>query len=271
MAQLKDSYEALLLRRQGSRLYLTLHRPESKNSINPAMIASLNEVFDALKTDHSIKAVVMRGSGGVFCAGVDLKNMANMDAPKPATGKDPLATWNRGFGYLLEKITNTPQVVVAAIEGHALAGGFGLACCSDVAICTEDASFAMTETALGILPAQIAPFVAMRIGVPQTRHLTLTAARFKGAEAVRLGIGHYLVKDSAALDAKLEEVLKQIDKCAPKANAATKEIVLAVTRMPLHEVLDFASDKFAEARRGDEAPEGLKAFAEKRPPRWQLG
>ena len=134
MAQLKDSYEALLVRRQGSRLYLTLHRPESKNSINPAMIASLNEVFDALKTDHSIKAVVMRGSGGVFCAGADLKNMANMDAPKPATGKDPLATWNRGFGYLLVKITNTPQVVVAAIEGHALAGGFGLACCSDVAI-----------------------------------------------------------------------------------------------------------------------------------------
>ncbi|MGE0659165.1 MAG: enoyl-CoA hydratase/isomerase family protein [Reyranellaceae bacterium] len=271
MAQLKDKYETLLVRQQGARLYLTLNRPESKNSISPTMVAELNEVFDALKTRGDIKAVVMRGSNGVFCAGADLKNMADMDVAKPAAGKDPLAATNRRFGYLLEKITNTPQVVVAAIEGHALAGGFGLACCSDVAICTENASFAMTETALGILPAQIAPFVAMRIGVPQTRHLTLTAARFKGAEAVRLGIGHYLVKDSAALDAKLEEVLKQIDKCAPKANAATKEIVLAVTRMPLHEVLDFASEKFAEARRGDEAPEGLKAFAEKRPPRWQLG
>ena len=271
MAQLKDSYETLLLRRQGSRLYLTLNRPEAKNSITPTMVDELNQVFDALKDDRSIKAVIMRGAGGVFCAGADLKNMARADPPKPASGKDPIATDNRKYGYLLEKITNTPQVVVAAIEGHALAGGFGMVCCSDVAICTEDASFAMTETAIGILPAQIAPFVAMRVGVPQTRHLTLTAARFKGAEAVRLGIGHYLVKDSAALDIKLEEVLKQIDKCAPKANAATKEVVLAITRLPLHEVLDFASEKFAEARRGDEAPEGLKAFAEKRPPRWAVG
>ena len=97
----------------------------------------------------------------------------------------------------------------------------------------EGASFAMTETALGLLPAQIAPFVAMRIGVPATRHLTLTAARFKGAEAVRLGIGQYLVKDSGELDAKVEEVLKQIDRCAPMANARTKEIVLAITKMPL--------------------------------------
>ncbi len=270
MPQLKDKYETLLLRRQGARLYLTLNRPESKNSINPTMIEELNHVFDALKDDRSIKAVALRGADGVFCAGADLKNMASMNAPRPATGKDPIAVWNRGFGYLLEKITNTPQVVVAAIEGYALAGGFGLACCSDVAICTENAFFAMTETAIGILPAQIAPFVALRIGVPQTRHLTLTAARFRGAEAVRLGIGHYLVKDSAELETRLEEVLKQIDKCAPKANAATKEVVLAVTRMPLHEVLDFAADKFAEARRGDEAPEGLKAFAEKRPPRWAV-
>ena len=116
-------------------------------------------------------------------------------------------------------VNTTPQVVVAAVEGYAIAGGFGLLCVSDVAICTEDAGFAMSETAIGIVPAQIAPFVAARIGVPQTRHLALTAARFKGPEALRLGIVHHLVKDSAALDAKLEEILKQIDRCAPLANA----------------------------------------------------
>ena len=84
-------------------------------------------------------------------------------------------------------VNTTPQVVVAAVEGYAIAGGFGLLCVSDVAICTEDAGFAMSETAIGIVPAQIAPFVAARIGVPQTRHLALTAARFKGPEALRLG------------------------------------------------------------------------------------
>ena len=122
-------------------------------------------------------------------------------------------------------VNTTPQVVVAAVEGYAIAGGFGLLCVSDVAICTEDAGFAMSETAIGIVPAQIAPFVAARIGVPQTRHLALTAARFKGPEAYRLGIAHHLVKDAAALDARLEEVLKQIDRCAPLANALTKAVV----------------------------------------------
>ena len=118
------------------------------------------------------------------------------------------------------------------------------------------------------MPAQIAPFVAARIGISQTRHLTLTAARFKGPEAVRLGIGHYLVKDSAALDAKLEEVLKQIDRCAPLANALTKQIVMRVGTEPLSNTLDFASDCFAQARRSPEAAEGLRAFAEKRPAKW---
>jgi len=269
MAAFADKYETLLLRQQGARLYLTLNRPEAKNALNPTMINELNAVFDVLKTRHDLKVVIMRGSNGVFCAGADLKNMAKME-PKVPGQKDPIAVWNRGYGTFLEKATNTPQVLVAAIEGHALAGGFGLACVSDVAICTEDASFAMTETALGLLPAQIAPFVAMRIGVPQTRHLTLTAARFKGAEAVRLGIGHYLVKDSAALEVKLEELLKQIDRCAPMANARTKEIVLLVGKMPLPQVLDRAADLFAEQLRGDEAPEGLKSFAEKRPPKWAV-
>ena len=271
MAHLADKYEALLVRQQGQRLYVTLNRPESKNSLNPTLIGEMKSVFEALADRRDIKMVILRGAGGVFCAGADLKNMALDSGPVLQSGKDPIAVWNRNFGAFLEKVTNAPQVIVAAIEGYALAGGFGLACSSDVAICTEDATFAMTEVALGLVPAQIAPFVAMRIGVAQTRHLTLTAARFKGAEAVRLGIGHYLVKDSAALDAKIEEVCKQIDRCAPLALALTKQVVLAAQNMPLSDVLDFAADRFAEARRGPEAPEGLKAFAEKRPPKWAVG
>jgi isohexenylglutaconyl-CoA hydratase len=191
------------------------------------------------------------------------------DPPRPGE-KDPIALSNREYGTFLEMVNTTPQVVVAAVEGYAIAGGFGLLCVSDVAICTEDAGFAMSETAIGIVPAQIAPFVAGRIGVPATRHLALTAARFKGPEALRLGIVHHLVKDSAALDAKLEEVLKQIDRCAPLANAATKAVVQKVGVEPLSSVLDFAADKFAEARRSPEAAEGLRAFAEKRPPKWSV-
>ncbi len=269
MAEFADKYEALILKRERSRLYVTLNRPEVKNALNPTLIGELRAVFDILRDRRDIKVVILRGAGNTFCAGADLKNMEQSFGDKPKLGeKDPIAVWNRGFGAFLETVNTLPQVVVAAVEGYAIAGGFGLVCVSDVAICTEGAGFAMTETAIGIVPAQIAPFVAARIGVPQTRHLTLTAARFKGAEALRLGIAHYLVKDTAELDAKLEEVLKQIDKCAPIANALTKEVVMRVGTQDLSSVLDFAADKFAEARRGPEAGEGLRAFAEKRPPKW---
>lgn len=271
MAEFADKYETLLLHRDRSRLHVTLNRPDVKNALNPTLIGELRSVFETLRDRRDIKVVVLRGAGGTFCAGADLKNMEQSFTEKPKPGeKDPIAVWNRQFGAFLEMMNTSPQVVVAAVEGFAIAGGFGILCVSDVAICTEGAGFAMSETALGIVPAQIAPFVAARIGVPQTRHLTLTAARFKGPEALRLGIVHYLVPDSAALDAKLEEILKQIDKCAPIANALTKQVVMKVGSEPLSSVLDFAADKFAEARRGPEAAEGLRAFAEKRPPRWAV-
>ncbi|MFZ5779457.1 MAG: enoyl-CoA hydratase/isomerase family protein [Pseudomonadota bacterium] len=271
MTDFAQRYETLLLRRERSRLHVTLNRPEVKNALNPTLIGELREVFRVLQERRDIKAVILRGAGGTFCAGADLKNMEKSFAEPPRPGeKDPIALNNREYGTFLEMVNAAPQVVIAAVEGYAIAGGFGLLCVSDVAICTEDAGFAMSETAIGIVPAQIAPFVAARIGVPQTRHLALTAARFKGPEALRLGIAHYLVKDSAALDAKLEEVLKQVDRCAPLANALTKAVVMKVGTEPLSSVLDFAADCFAQARRSPEAAEGLRAFAEKRPPKWTL-
>ena len=271
MAELDARYETLLLRRERARLHVTLNRPQVKNALNPTLIGELRSVFQNLRERQDIKAVILRGAGGTFCAGADLKNMEQSFNEKPRPGeRDPIALNNREYGTFLEMVNTTPQVVVAAVEGYAIAGGFGLLCVSDVALCTEDAGFAMSETAIGIVPAQIAPFVAARIGVPQTRHLALTAARFRGPEAYRLGIVHYLVKDSAALDAKLEEVLRQIDRCAPFANAATKAVVMKVGAEPLSAVLDFAADKFAQARRSPEAAEGLRAFAEKRPPKWAI-
>jgi isohexenylglutaconyl-CoA hydratase len=271
MAEFASRYETLLLRRERSRLHVTLNRPQVKNALNPTLIGELRTVFENLRERRDVKVVILRGAGGTFCAGADLRNMEQSLDERPRFGeKDPVAVNNRQFGTFLEMVNTTPQVVVAAVEGYAIAGGFGILCVSDVAICTDDAGFAMSETSIGIVPAQIAPFVAARIGVPQTRHLTLTAARFKGPEALRLGIVHYLVKDSAALDAKLEDVLKQIDKCAPMANAATKAVVMKVGSEPIAQVLDFAADKFAEARRSPEAAEGLRAFAEKRPPKWAV-
>jgi isohexenylglutaconyl-CoA hydratase len=259
----------LLLSLEDGILHLTLNRPESRNAMNRAMVEEINAVFDAVREAREVRAIVMRGAGGYFCAGGDLKEMlaGGLQAPKPGEA-DPVVAFSRAFGAMLRKVNQAPQVVVAVLEGAALAGGFGLACVSDVALAHADTKFGVPETTRGLPPAQIAPFIVERIGLTQARKLCLTGAQFKGEEALRLGFVHEVFADTAALDAGLAATLKQILGCAPLANAMTKEIVLNARCMDLDAVLDDAAQKFATAVRGSEAPEGIGAFMQKRAPKW---
>jgi isohexenylglutaconyl-CoA hydratase len=261
----------LLLSLDGGVLHLTLNRPESRNAMNRAMVEEINAVFDAVRAAPEVRAIVMRGAGGYFCAGGDLKEMlaGGLKAPQPGEA-DPVVAFSRAFGAMLRKVNQAPQVVVAVLEGAALAGGFGLACVSDVALAHAETKFGVPETTRGLPPAQIAPFIVERIGLTQARKLCLTGAQFKGEEALRLGFVHEVFADTAALDAGLAATLKQILGCAPLANAMTKEIVLNAGRMDLDAVLDDAAQKFASAVRGSEAPEGIGAFMQKRAPKWAL-
>jgi isohexenylglutaconyl-CoA hydratase len=226
-------------------------------------------VFDALTGASEVRVVILRGAGGHFCAGADLKEMMAGGLKAPAAGEaDPVMAFSRSFGNLLRKVTNLPAVVIAICEGAVLGGGFGFACVSDIAFAQIDAKFGLPETTRGLPPAQIAPFVVERIGLTQARKLCLTGAQFRGAEALRLGIVHESFATEEELQAKLGETLKQILNCAPRANAVTKEIILNVARQDMDFVLDDAAQKFAACVRGAEAPEGITAFMQKRAPRW---
>lgn len=265
------SVSTLLLRLENGVLHLTLNRPEQRNALNGAMVADLNAVFDAVAAAPvgEVRALVLRGAGGHFCAGADLKEMMT-NAPKTAAadGSDPVFAFNRSFGTMLRKVGALPCVVIAVCEGAVLAGGFGFACVSDIALSHTDAKFGVPETTRGLPPAQIAPFIVERIGLTQTRRLALTGAMFKGTRALELGLVHELWTDEAALQAKLKETLDQVLGCAPLANAMTKEIVVNAGRRPLDEVLDDAARKFSTCVRGSEAPEGIAAFMQKRKPKW---
>jgi isohexenylglutaconyl-CoA hydratase len=149
-----------------------------------------------------------------------------------------------------------------------MAGGLGLSCLADVVVTTADAKYALTEVTLGIPPAQITPVVIKRIGASEARRLLLTASRFDGTEAGRLGFAHFVVDDAAGLDAKAREILRQASKGAPGAIARTKEIINATTQLDGDELVQFAAERFADCMLGDEAREGLAAFAEKRQPSW---
>jgi isohexenylglutaconyl-CoA hydratase len=261
----------LLLSLEGGVLHVTLNRPDSRNAMSLAMVSELRAVLESVQHDLSVRAIVLRGAGGHFCAGGDIKDMAGARARAQGEGHgDAYRELNRAFGSLLEEAQNTPQVLIAVLEGAVLGGGFGLACVSDIAICHQDAKFGLPETTLGILPAQIAPFVLKRIGLTQTRRLALTAARFNGSEAERLGLVHFSEADSEAMDGRLQQILRQVLSCAPQANAQTKALLLAAESEALGPLLDRAAAQFAAAITGAEGVEGTMAFVQKRTPKWAL-
>lgn len=261
-------YSTLLLSTDGSVLHVTLNRPDARNAMSLAMVEELQTVFTDAEANDAIRTIVLRGSQGTFCAGGDIKDMAGARSQPAGEDGDPFFALNRAFGRLIQQVERCPKVVVAVLEGAVLGGGFGLACVSDIAIARDNCLFGLPETSLGVIPAQIAPFVVQRIGLTQARRIALMGLRFDGEEACRLGVVHEVVHNEEALEVALRSVLEQVHRCAPNANQVTKELLLRVGHEPMDALLDGAARAFAEAVRGAEGSEGTMAFVQKRKPKW---
>jgi isohexenylglutaconyl-CoA hydratase len=259
----------LVLEREGGWLTVWFNRPEARNALSDELTAELRAVLEAVRDDRAVRGITLRGKGGVFCAGGDLKGFrTNLQGGSDEDPEAAVAAMSAKAGELFEIIDTMPQVVVILVEGAAMAGGLGIVCCADVVAVTRDAKFALTETTLGIPPAQIAPFVVRRLGLALARRLVLTAARFDGEEAGRNGLADFVVEDAEGLAAVEADVRRQVLRCAPQANAVTKEIVLASTHLGAAEMRELAARGFARCLLGPEGMEGIGAFLAKRKPAW---
>ena len=259
--------ENILLEQDAGWLTIWFNRPDNRNALSKELTTELKEVLNAVRDKKNIRGITLRGKGGVFCAGGDLKGFKNNYQGGSQTVED-IAAASRQGGQMFDLINELPQVVLILVEGAAIAGGLGMVCCADAVAVTKDARFAMTETAIGIPPAQIAPFVAQRLGLRIARRLMVTASRFDGEEAHRLGLADFVVDDAAGLEQIEADMKKQVRRCAPVANAVTKAIVLATRHLNREEQLDFAAKGFAECMLSDEGREGVASFIEKRKPIW---
>lgn len=256
----------LLIERRKSVVIATLNRPQAKNALNAEILDGLFALADLLAIDASARALVLRGAEGTFCAGGDIKEFASqMMAADPLPGeRDPVAISNRRFGDLLLKLDALPQVVVSVVEGAAFGGAMGFIAVSDVAIAAPDARFSLSETTLGLVPAQIGPFVVRKIGLFNARRLALTGARFDAAEALRNG---FIDEIAANIEGALAGTLNAALRCEPAANAATKRIFNNAARSVDPKELDAAAKEFARALRGA-GRRGAAAFAQKQPAPW---
>lgn len=259
--------ETLLLEKQRGRLYVTFNRPERRNAINNQMAQEIADLVAHLEEDRTIRVVILRGAGGNFCAGGDIKERKQL-SDNAAPGTDPAYDRNYRSGMMFVRLSRIPQTLIAVVEGAAMGGGFGYACLADITIMHKDAKMGMPETTLGIAPAQISPYVAKRIGKSEAVHMALTSRRINGEEAHRLGISHYLCKDDNELENTIEEVVGSVEKCGPDANAVTKEIMRTVGTLSDEEMVKFAAQKFTEMNGSEEGKEGHAAFVEKRQPVW---
>ncbi|MCR9164736.1 MAG: enoyl-CoA hydratase/isomerase family protein [Nannocystaceae bacterium] len=264
--------EHLMLSLEDGVLTVLLNRPKVRNAMSLKTVSELEATFDAIAERRDVRVVVLRGAGGHFCAGGDIKDMAAARGrPQGDDGKDALYTVNRRFGEIITKVDRAPQAVVAVCEGAVLGGGFGLASVADVTLTAADAKFGLPETGLGIPPAQIAPFLVRRLGLSQARRLAVTGGRFDGHRAVAIGLAHEVAETPEALEELLARTLTQIRRCGPGAVATTKRIMNDVGRVELEALLDGAAEAFVQAARGPEGMEGMMAFMQKREPSWPSG
>ena len=261
---------AIELELKSGWLTLWFNQPDNRNALSLELTTDLINTLNAVRDDRKVRGITLRGRGGVFCAGADLKAFRSGHQGGSGGSREAVIEQSKRGAGMFDLVNTMPQVTIAIIEGAAMAGGFGLACCCDVVICEAGAKFAMTETAIGISPAQISPFVIQKLGYATARRLMLTAARFDGKEAHDLGFADFVAEGPASLDPIEMKIRSQVLKCAPGAIADTKALILSIPKLSREEIVQTAAENFAGRLLSDEGREGVASFVEKRKPKWAV-
>ena len=270
------THSPLMIHQDGPIYQIVLNMPGERNALGPLMIDALSDAVEKATADTRTRVILISAVGHVFSAGGNLSKFEKrLDVQSIEGGRDPLAVANRKYGALLEKLVKASKVTVVVAQGAAVGGGAGLVCAADISVAIAGARFAFPETSIGLVPAQILPFVVARIGAQNARRLVLTGERIDATEAHRIGMIDYLVADQAALASELEALLLRILGCAPRALESAKHMLrqlsglLGQEKCGLGKFLDGASAEFAQQMR-TEAVEGVAASMAKRQPAWAI-
>jgi len=253
----------VLVRDEGPLRWLALNRPDVRNALDATLVDALREELDAA-AGSGARALVLTGSGPVFSAGADLRALRALREATPEANESD----SRRLAALFEAIALHPLPVIAAVNGHAIAGGAGLAVACDVTVVARGALLGFTEVRIGFVPAIILNFLMRVAGEKVVRELCLTGRRIDADEALRLGLVSRVVEPDrlegavAALGAELAEA-------SPEAIAATKRLFVDLRGLSLSDGLHLAARRNAEARATADCREGVAAFLEKRKPRWR--
>jgi methylglutaconyl-CoA hydratase len=257
-------FDHLVVRREGQAEHVVLNRPDVRNAFNPALVRALHAWAASLAASSDVRVAVLSGAGPAFCAGGDLASMA---AAVDASREDNLADAAQ-MAAMFEALDQLPVPLIGRVHGTALGGGVGLAAVCDIVVAAEDAVFGFTEVKLGLVPSVISPYVLAKIGRSAARELFLTGTRFGAARARGIGLVHTVVP-ADALDATVAQYVAEILSAGPEAVRHAKTLIRQVFGRPPAEIRLLTAETLAAHRVSAEGQEGMRAFLEKRRPRWE--
>jgi methylglutaconyl-CoA hydratase len=257
------AYETLLVEATEHVTTITLNRPDKRNAINTQMIAELQSALDAAEKTHT-RVVVLTGSGSCFCAGMDLSLLQAIATQSPSENQED----SRRMAKMFRRIWSYTKPMIAAVNGHALAGGCGIATLCDFTLAVPEAKFGYTEVKIGFLPAIVSVFLTRQIGDKRARDLLLTGRLVEAAEARELGMINEIVPGESLLD-RVKELAETLIAASPSSVSRAKRLLVSAAAASLDADLERAVLENARMRCTPDFKEGLASFLEKRKPIWQ--
>jgi enoyl-CoA hydratase/carnithine racemase len=249
--------DPVLIERRAAVQWITINRPERRNAINEQVIQSIAAGIVAAVDDRDCRAIVLTGAGEqAFCAGADLQ--------KNVQGGAFDVDFSRPRHYIVDlfkRIQECTLPIVARVNGHAMAGGFGLLCACDMAVAADDVRVGTPESKIGVTPMMILPFMLRLLPARKLQELCVTGEQFSAGEALEMGLFNYVVP-RAELDSRLQWLLQRITDKSPTA------VRLAMRDMSLRESLEYAQAMLPVMSSTEDAREGKLSFQEKRQAEW---
>lgn len=244
---------------------LTLNRADRHNVLDRTLVAEMTAGLLDLDSAPEVRVIVLSSAGRSFCAGTDpawVRETIN------GTPEDNLQD-NRDLARLLATLAGTNKPTIARVQGSASGIGVGLIAACDIAFTTYDASFVLNEVRYGLLPAVATPYLAAALGERHCRYYMLTAERFSGTDAYRIGLVHEMVPDEEQLDEAIGETVEALLKNGVNAMGACKSLLRALGGRPLDAAaLEETAQSATVAQSGTEGRQGMLALVEKRKPEW---
>jgi len=244
--------------------FVTLNRPDKRNALSFELVSELMAIFTKAESDPAVKIIVLGAVGETFCAGADLDHLRNLQHFSYADNLED----SRHLRDLFLKIYTLKKVVIAQVQGHALAGGCGLATVCDFVFAVPAAKFGYTEVRIGFVPAIVMVFLLRKVGEQKTKQLLLSGELVTGDKALAFGLVNFLTTKELLEPSVVDFAQKLIQNNSTQSMELTKKMIADIQSMPLSEALDYATSMNARARTTDDFKKGIQAFLEKRDLSW---